>query len=443
MYLRDIAQYPLLTKTQERIKFEELDLLREKQKLLRESLKTTQDEKTKDELASIEEEIIELKKDIVNHNLRLVVSIAKRSVGKGVDFLELIQEGNDGLMKACERFEVSKGFKFSTYATWWINQCIGRSVANDSRVIRVPIHTHVQINKMKRHIREYTQEFGNAPSNEELAELMKLPLEKIKELRIVEMNSSLVSLDQPILKEGDQDTTIGDMQKDENEISPEDIVYRKELVQIIGEVYDELPYKDRFVIGNRFETYEEFSSNEIDAMKLRCLLTRMTKIKFFDELAGVDEKYIKINSKLNKITRDRVMAFPIPIIKTNRQKKEHLKELIHREILRNPYPTEMTEEYRDALETVAEYNFLFPKDKALQNEPLNVGTYLLLKKDYKEELDIISRYFATESFMTLEEVGRIMGVTRERIRMIEKIGIRKLRGKCLRGKCRNRLKDFL
>ena len=438
MYLRDIAQYPVLTRTQERIKFEKLDLLREKQKLLKESLNTTQDEKTKEELASIEEEIIELKKDIVNHNLRLVVSIAKRSVGKGVDFLDLIQEGNDGLMKACERFEVSKGFKFSTYATWWINQCVGRSIANNSRIIRVPVHAHEQINKMRRHIREYTQEFGRTPNDEELAELMELPVEKIKELKVVEMNNSLVSLDQPIVNgEGDQDTTIGDMQKDETEISAEELVFRQELVKIVGEMYDELPYKERFVIGNRFGTFEEFSSNEIDAMKLKYLLSRMTKKRFSDELARVEEKYVKTNSRLNEMSRNKVASFFIPKIKTNKDKKEQLEDLINIEKGRNPYPTIMTEEYRDALETVAEYNLLFPKDKVLHKEPLNVGTYLLLKRDYQEELDIIGRYFTPGSNKTLEEVGGIMGVTRERIRQIEKTGLRKVR---VKSRCR--LKDF-
>ena len=438
MYLNDLSRYPLYTRKQEKAQFEKLDLLREYEKELMEKLKLTQDERITEQLEAIQEEIVELKKDIVNHNLRLVVSIAKKSVGKGVDFLDLIQEGNDGLMKACEKFEVSKGFRFSTYATWWITQCISRSIACDSRTIRVPVYAHEQINKMKRFIREYTQEMGEPPSEEELADLMNLSVEKIKELKAIEQNQSLVSLDQPLNnKDGDGDTTFGDMQKDEED-SVEDSIFKKELVKIIGSIYDELPIKERYILGNRYGTYEEFSKNEIEAMKIKYLLAKLKKKnKSREELERVENTYILPNQKLNEMARDELSYYIIPTIKTNKDKKEQLETLINIEDSRNPFSTKKTPEYMDALETVAEYNVLYPKDKHLHRQPLNVGTYLLLKRDFQEELNIIGKYFTHGSAKTLEEIGNIMGVTRERIRQIENNGIRKVRIKS-----QSRLKDY-
>ena len=428
MYLNDIIKVPLYSSKQEKAKFEELDLLRKKEQEIKETLETADDASLEDQLNIIQEEIIELKKDIVNHNLRLVVSLAKRYVGRGVDFLDLIQEGNDGLMKACEKFDLSKGCKFSTYATWWINQCIGRCIACDGRTIRIPVYAHEQISRMNRYIREYTLQFGKAPDNEELAELLGMSPEKVKELRVIDQNHSLVSLDQPITnKDGDHDTTIGEMQKDEG-MDVEEYIYRQELVKIVGDMYDELPIKERFVLGNRFGTYQEFSSNEIDAMKLKCLLTKIiNKKKSPEDYARIENNYILTNAKLNEMTKNIVSGPYTPVLKTNKDKKEHLENLINREDLRNPYRTKRTREYMDALETVAEYNMLFPNDKLLYREPLNVGTYLLLKRDYQEDLDKIGMYFTTGSTKTLESVGKMMGVTRERIRQIENGGIRKVR----------------
>ena len=442
MYLREIAKYPLYTPKQEKAAFELLDQLRaretELKEKLKETLKETEDEKIRTELDEISEKVIEQKKNIVNHNLRLVVSIAKRSVGKGVDFLDLIQEGNDGLMKACERFDVSKGFKFSTYATWWINQCISRSIANDSRTIRVPVHAHELINKIKRQIREYSQEFGRTPDEEELAELMNIPVEKIRELETVEMNGEPVSLDQPIRnKDGDQDTTIGDMQKDEV-INVEEMVYRQELIGIIGAMLDELPVKERLILGNRFGTFEEFSRCEIEAMKLKYLLTKLIRDnKSPESVEEIKRKYVITNKRLNDMTRDKIKEIPSPNIKTNKAKKENINNLIAREDIRNPYPTGMTKGYSETLETVAEYNLLFPQDKLLDGEPLNVGTYLILKRDYQRELDLASAYFTHGSIKTLDTIGKMLGVTRERVRQIEAKGLGKVR---IKG--RKRLKDF-
>lgn len=429
LYLKEIAKYPLYTPKQEKAAFELLDQLRARETELKEKLRETEDEKIRIELDEISEKVIEQKKDIVNHNLRLVVSIAKRSVGKGVDFLDLIQEGNDGLMKACERFDVSKGFRFSTYATWWISQCTGRSIANDSRTIRVPVHAHEQINKIKRHIREYLQEFGRDPSNEELADLMDLPLEKIKELRFIEMNNSLLSLDQPLRnKDGDEDTTIGDMQKDEEEISVEEMVYRQELIGIIGEMFDKLPVKERLILGNRFGTFEEFSRCEIEAMKLKYLLTKLIRDnKSPESVEEIKRKYVITNKRLNDMTRDKTKEFHSLNIKTNKVKKENINNLITREDIRNPYPTGMTKGYSEALEIVAEYNFLFPKDRLLDGEPLNVGAYLILKRDYQRELDLASGYFTPGSTKTLDTIGKMLGVTRERVRQIESKGLKKTR----------------
>ena len=219
MYLREIGRIPLLTYEQE------LDLAKR-----------------------ILEDDEEAKQKLAESNLRLVVSIAKKYVGRGMLFLDLIQEGNMGLIKAVEKFDYTKGFKFSTYATWWIRQAITRAIADQARTIRIPVHMVETINKLIRTSRHLLQQLGREPSVEEIAEEMEIPVEKVMEIQKIAQDP--VSLETPIGEE--DDSHLGDFIQDDDSPAPHDSAAYTLLKEQLEEVMNTLTPREAKVLKLRF-----------------------------------------------------------------------------------------------------------------------------------------------------------------------------------------------
>jgi len=211
-------------------------------------MSTDQFLKTHDELKVWMRKAVQAKSEMVEANLRLVISIAKKYTNRGLSFLDLIQEGNMGLMKAVEKFEYRRGYKFSTYATWWIRQAITRSIADQARTIRIPVHMIETINKLMRVQKTLVQEFGREPSPEEVAEEMQMPVDRVR--AVLKMAQQPISLQSPI---GDsEDTNFGDLIEDKSADNPSDMASYSLLKEKLGEVLDTLTERERKVLQLRF-----------------------------------------------------------------------------------------------------------------------------------------------------------------------------------------------
>ncbi|HUC96017.1 MAG TPA: RNA polymerase sigma factor RpoD [Candidatus Saccharimonadia bacterium] len=220
LYLREIGKIPLLSSE------EELELAKKV---------VAGDKRAKDKMAEA--------------NMRLVVSIAKRYVGRGLDLLDLIQEGNTGLLRAVEKFDPDKGFKFSTYATWWIRQAITRAIADQARTIRIPVHMVETINKLLRTQRRLTQELNREPTNEEIAEAMEIDVDKVE--HIMKIKQDISSLDASV-HEDEEDSVLGDFIEDEDTISPEESATNQLLKEHVKDMLGGLTEREQKIIKLRF-----------------------------------------------------------------------------------------------------------------------------------------------------------------------------------------------
>ena len=247
MYLKEIGKVDLLTPEEEVTLAERM----QKGSAAAERIAAEGDAIPPEERAQLDKDIKagdRAKKRLAEANLRLVVSIAKRYVGRGMLFLDLIQEGNLGLIKAVEKFDSTKGFKFSTYATWWIRQAITRSIADQARTIRIPVHMIETINRMNRITRQELQETGVEPDSRRLAELMDMPEDKI--LKIMKIAKEPISMETPI--GDDDDSHLGDFLEDTQTTAPAEAIQNSSLSETVKQVLDSLSPREAKVLRMRF-----------------------------------------------------------------------------------------------------------------------------------------------------------------------------------------------
>jgi len=249
------------------------------------SMRTDRIRKALNVLIEGEREIAEARKALIEANLRLVISVAKRYLGRGLGFSDLIQEGNKGIMRAVDKFEYRRGYKFSTYATWWIRQAITRALADQTRTIRIPVHMVETLNKIMKVSRELVQEMGKEPTPLEITERLKIPVAKVSE--ILNISKEPISLETPI---GEEDSHLMDLIEDKTSVSPLDIVIRGDMGKKLDRVLCSLPPKEEKVIRKRFgigvdmpRTLEEVGS-EFDVSRERIRQIEVNAIKRLKQL---------------------------------------------------------------------------------------------------------------------------------------------------------------
>ena len=269
MYLREIGKIPLLS-------------LEKETELAEKAMQG--DQRAKDKMAEA--------------NMRLVVSIAKRYSGRGLELLDLIQEGNTGLLRAVDKFDPSKGFKFSTYATWWIRQAITRAIADQARTIRIPVHMVETINKLMRTSRRLTQELNREPTNQELAKEMDMDVEKIEYIQKIKQD--ITSLDAGIGRDGEEgeESTLGDFIEDEDTASPEESATVQLLKEQVREILSTLSDRERKILEMRFGL-NSTKSHTLEEVGLEFAVTR-ERIRQIEAKALMKLKKHKDSKKLHE-----------------------------------------------------------------------------------------------------------------------------------------------
>lgn len=254
LYLRDIGKVDLLTAAEEVALAKRIEAAEAAKRQLKDpELELTADER--DELEFIVLDGKDAEEHLISANCRLVVSVAKKYTNRGVPFLDLVQEGNGGLIRAVSKFDYHRGFKFSTYATWWIRQAVTRAIADQGRTIRVPVHMHEQINRLIRARHKLSQEFGRDPTHDELAVELEVPLSKVEQ--IIKVNQHPKSLEQPVGEE--EDSVLGEFIPDEDADSPPEYTNQQMLREALEDIIQDLTPREIHTLQLRFGLVDDYA----------------------------------------------------------------------------------------------------------------------------------------------------------------------------------------
>ena len=442
MYLKEIGKIDLLSPKKEKE-------LAKKIYDLSESLENM-DKYTK-EYKDTFNEYINARNKFAEHNLRLVVSIAKHYIGRGIDFIDLIQEGNMGLQRAIEKYDYTKGFKFSTYATWWIRQSITRAIDDQVTTIRIPVHLREKINKLKRITDDLKVQLQRTPTNREIIEvyypnllsnleeeLGRVPKEidikkeiercnkEISYMQKIARENELVSLDSPVRADEDEDSTLLDFIPDENQKATEEQAFQSSLRKDLNNLFENLTIRERITLLMRYGLYDGvITDEEKEAIATKLVINNMPEED--------REKFEKLNSELNNLGDINPINQKIEGINTYKDYLDKKSKFINQYKSRDYYSyiNREKDNYEKAIKVITDYNIIFSNttktpESSMKNN-LNVTTYLALKQKYEELYNQAYFVLTHGNHRTLENVGELFDVTRERVRQIEARGIRKLR----------------